>query len=200
MRVREKYEQIISKSSAVSEQSSSISHNLFSDVENEFIPPIAVGGNLQHLLNSEVKKLQDSFPNLNCHIHHDILTESRRMSPYQLLGQGIVTATQTSSSLYIDCAASNGAHSNFVVSFEELNPSSAVTEPNSSNFNELLSRSAQSFLSPYQYLVMKSDGTVAAAESITHTGLPLLNGSGLPYNFCLCMHECMYLLRIFYFY
>jgi hypothetical protein len=174
----DKYRQITSQSSASEQHSSIIPHHLCSDVENEFIPPIAVGGILQYLLNSEVKKLQENFPTLDCHYHHDILTESRRVSPYSLIGQGIAKqeSTNITSSLYIDCPTSYGANSNFVVSFDEINSSNAATRPNSSNFNEMLRHSTKFFLSPYQYLVMKLDGTIGATESISHTGSPLLNG------------------------
>eukprot|EP01036_Dinobryon_divergens_P024152 gene24152-32569_t len=161
-----------------------IPHHLCSDVENEFIPPIAVGGILQHLLNSEVKKLQENFPTLNSHNHHDILTESRRVSPYSLLSQYIAkqetnSTTNTTSSLYIDCPTSNGANSDFVVSFDELNSRNVANRPKSSNVNEMLCRSTKSFPSSYQYLVMNSDGTIGAAESISYTSSTQLNGESV---------------------
>ena len=200
MRVMDKYRQITSQSFASEQHSSMIPHHLCSDVENDFIPPIAVGGILQHLLNSEVKKLQDNFPTLNSHNHHDILTESRRVSPYSLLSQYIAkqesnSTTNTTSSLYIDCPTRNGANSDFVVSFDELNSRNVANRPNSSNVNEMLRRSMKSFPSSYQYLVMNSDGTIGAAESISYTGSTQLNGLELPICLLLCTH--VYIVIVF---
>lgn len=170
MRVRDEYHRIISQSVPGSE------HHLYSE-ETEFIPSITVGGILQQLIYSEILKLQEIYPNLNLHAQQDILIESRRVSPYTLLGQDAVqqqskSIMAKSSFLCIDSASSNGFNSTFVVS-----SSGELTQP-SSNFDEKLSRSVQSFISPYQYLVMNPDGTVGATESVFYPLFSPWNRSG----------------------
>ena len=168
MRVRDEYQRIISQSVPGSE------HHLYSE-ETEFIPSITVGGILQQLIYSEILKLQEIYPNLNLHAQQDILIESRRVSPYTLSGQDAVQQQSKSimaKSSCIDSASSNGFNSTFVVS-----SSSELTQP-SSIYGEKLSRSVQSFISPYQYLVMNPDGTVGATESVSYPLFSPWNRSG----------------------
>ena len=168
MRVRDEYQRIISQSVPGSE------HHLYSE-ETEFIPSITVGGILQQLIYSEILKLQEIYSNLNLHAQQDILIESRRVSPYTLLGQDAVQQQSKSimaKSSCIDSASSNGINSTFVVS-----SSSELTQP-SSIYDEKLCRSVQSFISPYQYLVMNPDGTVGATESVSYPLFSPWNRSG----------------------